>query len=564
MSIWNRFRRKQKHAQRATLRDESGWLFDALTNGRNNPSGEVVNEKTALGIAAYFASIRNISEDIAKLPRKVYELDSKGNRTEDRGHNVRDVIMHPNPHTTAFSFWQTLVAHALGYQAGYAEIVMDKITGTQPRGLWPLDPRSVTPWVSDDGATLIYRVRDRHGREIVLDSDHMFVLHGLGFDGYTGYVLARVAATTLGAIAGANTFRASYFGNSLNPTGFFEVPPTLSETATENFMTSVKEKLRGAKNAHGAHVLPDGIKWVKHGTDPKDSQLLESGNFGIEEVARLFRMPPSKLMHMINSSVRANLEQENKSYYTDTLSPWAIKIEQEIDRKLFTPKERKTHFVEHTFDALLLADTVQRHEALAKGFGTGLYTINDMLKIENRPPIGPKGDVRFVPHNLKSLDEAIAPPPTQPVAKEIVREITTIDTSAQIVRESAATWRRMFKSEFFSCFRVERDKARRAEKGSRYAEWHSEFYGARHTAHVQERVHDIVAVIVTAHSADAALVDQIAEAVAANYNATVSKEVAEHLGDGDLKSHNALADRMADGALAICQRMITEAMNDAA
>lgn len=502
MSIFDRFRRGRKAAtDRATFRDDFGWLITSLTYGPN-PSGETVNERTALGIAAYFASIRNISEDVAKLPRKVYETKTSDTRSrkEDRAHRVRDLITNPNPHMTGFTFWQTILANALGYRAGYAEIVRNGLGDAVQ--LWPLDSSTVVPGVSRDGRELFYKVTVG-GKETVIRSEDMFVIHGLGLDGYTGFSLAQVASTTLGSIQAGNTFRAAFFGNSLTPSGFFELPAEMSEPAVKNFNESMKLELRGAKKAHGAHVLPDGIKWNKGSIDPDKSQLLESGAFGIEEVARLFRMPPSKLQHMVNSSVRANIEQENTSYFVDTLSPWALRIEEEINRKLFSKKERGTHFVEHVFNALMLADATARHDALAKGFATGLYTINDMLKIENMPLIGPKGDVRFVPHNLKTLDEALAPPPEptpkpedpprepeeppgEPELEPKQRGPTEEKTLSVNSHELKPIWR-LFRRDFRKFANIEEERAMTAMLNNRLDKWLKGFYPA-HEGHVAKAI----------------------------------------------------------------------------
>lgn len=492
MSIFDRFSwgRKSK-AERATLRDEFGWLITALTSGKN-PSGEIVNERTALGIAAYFAAIRNISEDVAKLPRKVYRIKDGDSRVEDRGHRVHDLITHPNPHMTGFTFWQAVLANALGYKAGYAEIVRDKLTGSDALQMWPIRSDAVTPRVSTDGRDVFYEVRLAGHPMIPIKAEDMFVIHGLSLDGYTGFALAKIAATTLGSIQAGNTFRASFFGNSLSPSGFFELPAGMTEEATKSFLSSMKSKLQGASNAHGAHVLMDGVKWAQGSVDPRKSQLLESAEFGIEEVARLFRMPPSKLQHMVNSSVRANIEQENTSYFVDTLSPWAIKIEQEIDRKLFSPKERKTHFVEHVFNALMLADATARHDALAKGFGTGLYTINDMLKIENRAPIGTKGDVRFVPHNLQTLDEAIKPPkepkpiaepaalpepePDEPESQEPESSEPEPKVALSTDRPGLKAITRVFRHDFRRFGNTEEDQAMRKMAKGKLVAWADSFY----------------------------------------------------------------------------------------
>jgi phage portal protein BeeE len=204
--------------KRYTFKYPSDGFYDAWT-GNEGPtaSGERVNPDKALGLSAYFAAMRAISEDIAKLPFPLYRrLEPKGKKRAPK-HSAYGLIHDsPNPEMAAMPFWETALGHAMGHGNGLAEI--QRTRGGSPIAMWLLDPTMTRIYRGDDGQ-IRYEVRYRDQEARILLWENVFHLHGLGFDGLTGYSIAQKARETIGSALGARRHGAAVFGNSARPGG---------------------------------------------------------------------------------------------------------------------------------------------------------------------------------------------------------------------------------------------------------------------------------------------------------------------------------------------------------
>jgi len=390
-----------------------GWLRSLiLGDGTKSLSGEVVTESKAMALSAYFCAIRSISEDVAKLPISVYKrLDPRGKERATRHPTYRILHSEPNPEMTAIVFRETLTAHALGYHGGFAEI--SRGGDGRPRELWPLDPTRVRI-ARDTAGEMVYAVRNDHGEEVVLRSREMFHVHGLGFDGRTGYVLAQIARESLGAALATQRFRGAYYGQGATMSGVLEVPEVLSEPAFQRLRESFQERHGGSANAHKPVILEEGTKFSATSNDPGKAQMVETSLFNVEDVSRWFRIPLSKLNHLLKAANFNSLEQLNTAYVVDCLMGWLVRWEQEANRKLFLPNEAL--FAEHVVNGLLRGDMAARSAYYREQWNIGAMSQNDIRELENQNPID-GGDAYFVPMNMQPLDRALAEPEPEPVPK---------------------------------------------------------------------------------------------------------------------------------------------------
>ena len=376
---------------RSTYRDPGEWFVDLATGGRTNASGQTVNQATAMGISTFFACIRNISEDCAKLPLKIYEsLEPRGCKAL-RDHRVY-ALLHdsPNPAMTAMTFRETLIAHALAYRGGYAEIIRDE-NGT-PVELWPIDPTTISPKM--ENGELWYEVRQQ-GLLVYLPSRSVFHIHGLGFDALTGYVITALGKESIGTAIGAQKYSASFFANGTTTTGVIEVPGAMRDTALKHLRDSFAERHGGAYNAHKPIILEDGAKFNPTSSDPEKSQLIQTLQHGVEEICRWFRMPPHKVQHLLRATF-SNIEEQNIEYVTDCLMSWLVRFEQEIDRKLLSISERKKLYARHSVNGMLRGDSAKRGAFYTQLVNMGAATPNDICEWEDMPLMGPEGDVHTV------------------------------------------------------------------------------------------------------------------------------------------------------------------------
>lgn len=381
--------------QSRSVRQSYGWT----TLTPRSSSGVVVTEESLLGLAAYFAALRAISEDVGKLPLRIYEEIQPRGKQMRRDHPVWFLLnKRPNPNMSAISFRETLTQHALGWGGGYAEIVFESMTNT-PAALWPLNPRNVEPDLDDDGE-VVYRVRRDAGGERVLPSWRVLHVKGLGWDGIRGYSIAKFARESLGSALAAQEFAGTFFGRGTQVGGVLKHPNTLSDRARQALQESIEAKYAGPENAHRVMVLEEGMEFEQTSIPPEDAQMLESQQFSVEDIARWFRIPPHKLQHLLRSTF-SNIESQNIEYVVDCLLPWLVRWEQEIDAKLFgTQRELEA---EHLVDELLRGDMKARAESNKALFMIGALSQNDVRERENLNPID-GGDQYFVPVNMAPHD----------------------------------------------------------------------------------------------------------------------------------------------------------------
>lgn len=386
------------------LSNSADWLRAGWGGWGGRTTTTPVTPQSAMTLSAYFACLRNISEDVAKLPLDVYRRVEEGK--EDAEDHPVYALLHdaPNPDMTAITFRTTLTHHALSWGNGYAWILRE--ASGEPVALYPLHPSRVHLERDPTGQRryLVYGGKDDPNKDLggwswVPQRDMLHVL-GMSWDGTSGYSILQLAQISLGLTLNAETFGAAFFENGASMSGVLEHPGTLSDIAMKHLVESFSQKYAGPQNAGKPAILEEGMKWTRVGIPPNDAQFLETRQFQIREVARWFRMPPHKIADLADAHF-TNIEQQNLEYVVDTLQPWLCRWEQEINRKLFDTRE---YFAEHNVKGLLRGDHAARAVFYKTLFELGAMTTNEILEHENENPAGPEGDVRFVAaNNLQPL-----------------------------------------------------------------------------------------------------------------------------------------------------------------
>lgn len=477
----------------STLSRPASWLIEALGGGKS-ASGEIVTQREAMGLSAYLACIKNISEDIGKMPLAPYERLNPRGRKQLYDHKAfRLVHDEPNPEMSAMSFRETITAHALAYHGGFAEIVRDG--AGNPAALWPLDPTTVSVRRTIEKPRRLYYLVSGNGLPSVpIEPEDMLVIHGLGFDALTGYVLTCIAKDTLGNAIAAQKFTGSYYANGTTTTGVIKVPNAMTEAAFKNLRTSFAERHTGAGNQNRPIILEQGAEWQATSNKPQDSQMIETLQQGVEEVARLFRMPPHKIGHLLRST-NNNIEQQALEYVQDTLMSWFVRWEQECNRKLLKPSERSSRFFKHNVTAMLRGDMAARSTFYREGFNIGYLSPNDIRELEDQNPIE-GGDTYFVNATMVPLE--MAAKGEHLAAKADPKEPRPNDNTPPDERDNpkapedrsriALAHQPLIEDAIGSLLRVEHDKAARAEKKGQLATWAADFYSESHEKHVLDRL----------------------------------------------------------------------------
>lgn len=489
--------------RRSTLRDSEGWLYDALTGGSRTVSGERVTTASAMTVSGYYAALRNISEDVGKLPLITYgRLEPRGKKRLVGTPLYRLLHDAPNPAMNSLTFRQTLTHHALGWGKGIAEIVWEE--SANATALWPLDPAKVTIECDEYGQNQ-YIVQ---GTKSPLPADRVFHLHGMGYDGRVGYSIATMARQSLGLAIATEKSGAAFFGVGSRPGGVLETDEPLDPDARERLRKGWEALFQGSDKAHKTAVLVDGMKWKPMAIPNEDAQWIESRQFSIEEMARWTRCPPHKLHHLLRATGWSTLEATNADYIIDTLMPWLVRWEQEIWRKLIPARDKDRVFAEHLVTGMLRGDTEARYRAYATGRQWGWLSANDILELENQNPIGEQGDIYLVPMNMMSADQVGKDRMLEVVPKaepETGSEADTADSRAMrllltetiktAVRESdgdaanivdrvAKVHLPLLLDAYHRLLQIERDRGEAARKRGTMAEWAEQFY-PEHEKHVR-------------------------------------------------------------------------------
>jgi HK97 family phage portal protein len=376
------------------------WLVTAM-GGRSTASGESVSPESAVGLSAYFACIRNISEDLAKLPLPTYRKLERGREQLPRDRVAQMFNGSPNPEMNAIAFRETMTSWAMGWGDAYAEIEWTLRGDVQ--WLWPKHP-SYCHLKRNDSGDLILVVTEPSKPRKVLRYQDVFHIHGIGGNGLTGYSVARIGCEAIGRALAVQTFGSAFFGNGAQFGNVFEYPGAMKPDARQALRESVADSHAGASNAFKTFVLENGgkISSQRMGVPPEEAQLLEVMQFTVEDLARWFRCPLSKIQYFLRAQGWSTLEMLNTDYVVDTLMPWSVRWEQEIQKKLL---QTPVLYSRHNFNALLRGDSKTRSEFYTALFRIGVLNRNDICELEDRNPV-PGGDVYYIEgSNLKPLGE---------------------------------------------------------------------------------------------------------------------------------------------------------------
>ena len=374
-------------------------------------SGKPVNERTAMQTTAVYACVRILAEAVASLPLHVYEYQDDGGKKLVHDHPLY-YLLHdePNPEMTSFVFRETLMSHLLIWGNAYAQIIRDG--AGRVLGLYPLLPDKMDVQRDDRGN--IYYVYSRNSDEnpmfkeygdIRLKAEDVLHIPGLGFDGLIGYSPIAMAKNAVGMTLACEEYGASFFANGANPGGVLEHPGVLKDPS--KVRESWNSVYRGVNNAHKIAVLEEGMKNQQIGIPPEEAQFLETRKFQINEIARLYRIPPHMVGDLDKSSF-SNIEQQSLEFVKYTLDPWVIRWEQSLQRSLLLPGEKGKYFIKLNVDGLLRGDYQSRMNGYAVGRQNGWFSANDIREMENMNPIPDEqgGNLYLINGAMTKLEDA--------------------------------------------------------------------------------------------------------------------------------------------------------------
>ena len=376
----------------------------------NSTSGKRVNERSAMQMTAVYSCVRILSEAIASLPLNVYRYNKDGGKEKAYDHPLFRLLHdEPNPEMTSFIFRETLMTHLLLWGNAYAQIIRNG--KGEVVALYPLMPDRMTV-DRDEKGQLYYKYTKSNddaptmeGTTVYLDPSDVLHVPGLGFDGLVGYSPIAMAKNAIGLAIAAEEYGSKFYANGAAPSGVLEHPGTLKDPA--KVRDSWNAAFGGSSNSHKVAVLEEGLKYTPISISPNEAQFLETRKFQINEIARIFRVPPHMVGDLEKSSF-SNIEQMSLEFVKYTLDPWVIRWEQAIRRTLLTPDEKSQYYVSFNVEGLLSGDYQSRMNGYAIARQNGWMSANDIRELENldRIPAEDGGDLYLINGNMLQLQSA--------------------------------------------------------------------------------------------------------------------------------------------------------------
>ena len=401
-------------------------------------SGKAVTERSAMQMTAVYSCVRILSEAVAGLPLHLYRYNDSGGKEKAVDHPLYRLLHdEPNPEMSSFVFRETLMTHLLLWGNAFSQIIRNG--KGEIIALYPLMPNKMTV-DRDENGHLFYSYQRSNdeaigesGRVILKPSD---VLHipGLGFDGLVGYSPIAMAKNAIGLAIATEEYGAKFFANGAAPSGVLEHPGTLKDPS--KIREAWQSQFGGSQNSGKVAVLEEGMKYTPISISPEQAQFLETRKFQINEIARIFRVPPHMVGDLEKSSF-SNIEQQSLEFVKYTLDPWVVRWEQSIMRTLLSPTEKNEYFVKFNLEGLLRGDYQSRMNGYAIGRQNGWMSANDIRELENLDLIPDEdgGNLYLVNGNMlpiKSIAEGNFYT-VQPIANNDVGKEDTDEKSEEVL-----------------------------------------------------------------------------------------------------------------------------------
>src|SRR5690625_2380815 len=370
--------------------------------GNESSSGEKVTVDSALSIPTVYRCINIKSNAIAMLPLQAFKRTDSGREREKR-HIVSKLLeTRPNPYQSPFKFKHLMETHRNTW--GNAYINIEWGANGRPKALWLLNPSVTDPYVDVQNNRLCYHTTLPNGNFTFIGDGDIVHLSSLSTDGLKGKPPIQVARESIGSSQAAQKFKGKFYKHGASNSGVLKVPGLLNSEAKDVVRDEWERANTGINNAQRVAILDAGLEFQSISMPLKDAQFVESMKFDKAEIATMFDIP----LHMVNELDRAthsNIEHENLSFIQNTLSPILRQYEEEISYKLFSDREQKRFYLKFNLESLLRADKKTQGEFYALILDKGVFSINDVLELEDRNAIE-NGDKHRVDLNHIALDIA--------------------------------------------------------------------------------------------------------------------------------------------------------------
>jgi len=436
----------KENKQASNLASPAQWLIEMFNP--NSTSGVTVTEEKAMEHTAVYAAVRIIAETIASLPLHVY-TEQDGERKKAKDNYLYKILKRkPNNLMTSFTWREVMLAHLLLWGNHYSKL--DLSNDGKIKAIWPLMPGQMQVKKRDD--RIYYKYSPADASPQMFEQAEIMHIPGLGFNGIVGKSVIKMARESVGLGLAAEEFGSRFFSQGAQPGGIVEYPGKLSDDAYDRYKKDMRDQYSGLSKSHKLMVLEEGLKYHQTGIPPDDAQFLETRRFQVEEIARIFRVPPHMLADLDRATF-SNIEQQSINFVVNTIRPWLVRIEQVLNDSLLSDRNNK-NYIKFVVEGLLRGDAESRASFYNQMFNIGAMSINEIRDKEELNPID-NGDQSFVPLNMLPLSSAaqemVEEGEPEPEPEENSRELR------QLIHKRSAATRRRIRSRYESKIRSAAD-----------------------------------------------------------------------------------------------------------
>lgn len=409
-----------------TRAEDDGWyswsgktgLNHALEMLAKSKSGQKVTPDSAMALSAYWAGCRLITEALMLIPLQVRRRTVRSSGQEqwsvDFDNPVHQMFQkRVNPRMGAKQFRQFMCLSAINWGTGFAEKQFD--TSGKLVHLWPIHPSRVkeihmveegNKWGFPAG-DLVFRIAHDKGEDSWLHERNMYWIPGpLSEDGILGKSTVKWMANSLGNYQAQESHVAAFYRQGASPDFAIKVTGNPTKEKRIEMRESFQETYGGADNAHKMMFLWGGMELAQVGLSPADSQLLESRQFSVGDIARALKVPPH-MISLVTEYKLGSLEEQSIDFLMYSMAPWCAREEEAAELHLLSNEpDIKVH---HKISELHRFDLKSHTEHVEKMSQFAIYSVNEGRESFGLEPID-GGDVRFVANNnLVPLEVASDP-----------------------------------------------------------------------------------------------------------------------------------------------------------
>lgn len=346
--------------------------------------GDGMGAYKAQSISTVYACVQSISETIASLPLFLYRRTDDDGREPASDHPLYKVLHDtPNAQQTALEFREQMQASVLLRGNAYARI--ERGWDGQVRELWPVHPDRMSVLLLRNGS-IGYEWTDRRGNLYRSTQDEILHLRHRTDEGILGISPVTAARQVLDLAAAERDHGNATFSNGTRLSGVLKFPQKLKKEQRDNLKTSWDSQYAGGGNAGKTAILEEGVDYQTISMSLADAEWIAARQFSVEEVCRLFRMPPTMVGDLRFGNYSNSVELA-RQFVTLTLRRHLVMWEQAISRSLLTDAGARIYFAEHSVEGLLRGDAVARATFYHNALTDRWMTVDEVRNLENLPAL---------------------------------------------------------------------------------------------------------------------------------------------------------------------------------